>query len=240
MEMKTNHYEYLQKNFSIDSNCLTLCMKRKIPTAIMLSSVTCFPEHSVDVFSESSLHHGSLITGIYGYAASKRNTLDLCRCAYLDSGLNAIPVVLGNCYGVYGRFSTNGTIVHKLIYDISVAIRENKDVFLTGDGLDVRTFLFASDLKSILLDIASRDMRGMPVVIASPEQITIKELSHLIADLMGHKKEIIFDGRPTPGHRRKVATSEIINIRDYDITSLEEGLKQTIKFYWRQCNEAPI
>lgn len=236
-EMAKNHYAYLHTNFLIDSNCLSLCIDRKISNAIMVSSTTCFPENSTGIFSENDLHTGSLSTGVYGYAASKRNTLDLCRCVYSDFGLNVVPIVLGNCYGIRGKFSSSGTIVHKLIYDIDYAMKNRMNVNMSGDGSDIRTFLFASDLERIFFDLIGKNLKGAPVIVASDEQISIKDLANLIADMMGFDKEILFDGRKTIGHRKKIAKSDVIDIRKYQLTPLQDGLQQTIQFYRRINDE---
>lgn len=241
LEMRKNHFDYVNTNFAIDSNCLSLCVQRGIDTAIMISSTTCFPDNPlVDVFSEQDIYNGGISKSVYGYALSKRNTIDLCKCAYLDFGLNTIPVVLGNCYGKHGVFSNTGTIIHKLIYDISTAMNNNTDVFLTGDGLDIRTFLFAEDLPNIFERLSSLRLKGEPVIVASSEQITIRELSNMIANIMGFKKNIVFDGKQTAGHRKKVAVSNIIDIDSFNLTSLESGLRKTIDFYRKNTDRTNV
>ena len=155
----------------------------------------------------------------------------MCRCFYLDHGTSVVPVVLGNCYGCHGKFSSNATIVHKLIYDIDMAMQNDTDIVLSGDGSDIRTFLFAGDLPRIFQGLLSENLNGCPVVVASDEQINIKDLANLIADTMGFGGKIQFTGVGLAGHKRKVARSNKINIRDYDPTSLEEGIKTTINFY---------
>jgi nucleoside-diphosphate-sugar epimerase len=72
LEMQTNHFEYLTKNFLIDMNCLSLCADKGIPNAVLLSSITAFPVDGKEVFSEEDIFTGPVSSSIHGYAASKR------------------------------------------------------------------------------------------------------------------------------------------------------------------------
>jgi len=232
IEMTKDHASYIRTNFLCDENLLRAAAKLSVPTVAMISSITCIPSNNKDVFDEGDLFIGNVNDMVLGYAVSKRMTINLCRAYYKDFGINAVPIVLGNCYGRHGKFRTDSTIIHKLIYDIDVAMTRKEDVYLSGDGNDVRTFLFADDLGEILAEILSKPREGNPVIVSSPQQVTIKEVVHLISKLMGYRGSIVFDGRIASPHKKKVAKSVVVDINGFKYTPLEEGIAKTLQYFY--------
>jgi|688.fasta_scaffold157549_4 GDP-L-fucose synthase len=231
IEMKKNHIEYIQNNFLCDLNVLKACVQFNIKNTLMMSSITCFPVLNKEILTEDDIFDGPVNTSIFGYAASKRNTIDICKAFNLENDINATAVLLGNCYGKYGKYNTNTIIIHKLIYDIDCAIKTKSDLILSGDGEDVRTFLYAGDLDAIFKDIIFKNLKTH-VVLSSPDKITIKELTYLIAKKMNYKGNIIFDNKFSSPHKTKIAKSNILNIEKYSLTSLDVGLDKTIEYYF--------
>lgn len=232
IEMTKDHTSYIRTNFLCDENLLRTAAKLSIPTVAMISSITCLPSNNKDVFDEGDLFIGNVNDMVLGYAVSKRMTISLCRAYYKDFGINAVPIVLGNCYGRHGKFHKDSTIIHKLIYDIDVAMNRREDVYLSGDGNDVRTFLFAEDLGEILSDILSQPREGNPVIVSSPQQVSIKEVVHLISKLMGYCGNIVFDGKTASPHKKKVAKSVVVDMSRFKYTPLEEGIGKTLQYFY--------
>lgn len=232
IEMTKDHTSYIRTNFFCDENLLRTAAKLSIPTVAMISSITCLPSNNKDVFDEEDLFIGNVNDMVLGYAVSKRMTINLCRAYYKDFGINAVPIVLGNCYGRHGKFHKDSTIIHKLIYDIDVAMTRSEDIYLSGDGNDVRTFLFAEDLGKILSDILSRPREGNPVIVSSPQQVSIKEVVHLISKLMGYRGNIVFDGKTASPHKKKVAKSVVVDMSRFKYTPLEEGIGMTLQYFY--------
>ena len=231
IEMMVDHTSYIRTNFLCDENLLRTAAIQRIPTVAMISSITCLPSNDKDVFDEEDLFIGNVNDTVLGYATSKRMTINLCRAYYKDFGMNAVPIVLGNCYGRYGKFHKDSTIIHKLIHDIYVAMQRRENVYLSGDGNDVRTFLFADDLGEILFDILSQSREGNPVIVSSPQQVTIKEVVHLISKLMGYRGNIVFDGKAASPHKKKVAKSVVVDMSRFTYTPLETGIDRTINYF---------
>jgi GDP-L-fucose synthase len=234
IEMTRDHASYIRTNFLCDENILRTAAKLSIPTIAMISSITCLPSNNKDVFDEEDLFMGNVNDMVLGYAVSKRMTINLCRAYYKDFGINAVPIVLGNCYGRYGKFHKDSTIIHKLIYDIDVAMTRKEDVHLSGDGNDVRTFLFADDLGEILTEILSQQQEGHPVIVSSPHQVSIKDVVHLISKLMGYRGNIIFDGKIASPHKKKVAKSIVVDMNRFQYTALEEGIEKTLRYFYQR------
>jgi GDP-L-fucose synthase len=232
IEMTKDHASYIRTNFLCDENVLRTAAKLSIPTVAMISSITCIPSNNKDVFDETDLFVGDVNDVVLGYAVSKRMTINLCRAYFKDFAINAVPIVLGNCYGRYGKFNKDSTVIHKLIYDIDLAMTRNEDVYLSGDGRDVRSFLFADDLGEILAYVLSEQREGKPVIVSSPEQVSIIDLVHLMSKLMGYKGNIIFDGKAISPHKKKVAKSINLDVSKFNYTSLEDGIAKTISYFW--------
>ncbi len=231
IEMTRDHTSYVRTNFLCDENILSLAAKMSVPTVAMISSITCLPATNKDIFDETDLFVGDVNDAVFGYAVSKRMTISLCRAYYKDYGINAVPIVLGNCYGKHGKFNKDSTVIHKLIHDIDLAIRRKENIYLSGDGKDIRTFLFADDLEELLTYTLSEQREGKPIIVSSPEQVSIRDVVYLISKLMGYKGNIVFDGKSPSPHKNKVARSNVLDFSKFRYTPLEVGIAETIEHY---------
>ena len=80
-----------------------------------------------------------------------------------------------------------------VISSISDAIKNNKkEVVLWGDGTPTRDLLFVDDLSDSLISTLLSNSTMSPINIGSGNEISIKELSLLIRDLMGGSFDIIW------------------------------------------------
>lgn len=74
---------------------------------------------------------------------------------------------------------------------------------------------------------------SLPLNLGFEEEITIKELSEKIANIIGYKGNVVFDKTKPDGQMRKILSNK--RMKEYNIktnkTSLDNGIKQTIKWY---------
>jgi GDP-L-fucose synthase len=106
-------------------------------------------------------------------------------------------------------------------------------VVLWGDGTPTRELLYVDDCVEALVLAAERYDGAEPVNIGTGEEISIRELAALVAELTGFAGEIVWDtSKPNGYPRRKLDTSRAKELFGFRArTPLREGIERTVAWY---------
>ena len=71
------------------------------------------------------------------------------------------------------------------------------------------------------------------MILSTSNEISIKDLVYLIADIYGHKGKIIWDTNKPEGQYRKPSDNSVIRslAPDFKFTPIEEGLRKSIEWF---------
>ncbi len=107
------------------------------------------------------------------------------------------------------------------------------EVVLWGDGTPTREFFYVEDCVEGLLLAAERYDGAEPVNLGTGEEIPIRDLAELIAELSGFEGEIVWDtSMPNGQPRRQLDVSRAKELFGFEAkTSLRDGLERTIAWY---------
>ena len=150
-------------------------------------------------------------------------------------GFNSIVLIPTNLYGPKDNFDLKSAgVIPTLINKIHTAKKHQKDsIILWGDGTPSRDFLFVKDTIDGLILAAEKYNESSPINLGSEEEISIKDLSFMISELMSFTGEIKWDtSKPNGQPRRKVSNrraEEKFGFRPK--VSLRQGLTETIDWY---------
>lgn len=112
--------------------------------------------------------------------------------------------------------------------------RTNKDpeVVCWGDGAPMREFVYVKDVARIINDIIKLPHCDF-INVASEQEKSIKELSELVAKLVGYEGKIVWDSSKPNGQMRKKLDSAKMRsfLPNFQFTPLEEAVKETIEWY---------
>jgi GDP-L-fucose synthase len=106
-------------------------------------------------------------------------------------------------------------------------------VVLWGDGSPTREFLYVGDCAEALT-LAGEGYDGAePVNVGSGEEISIRDLAALVADVTGFRGEIVWDhDRPNGQPRRRLDVTKAAELFGFRATtSLRDGLERTVAWY---------
>ena len=111
-----------------------------------------------------------------------------------------------------------------------------------GSGRASREFLYVDDAAEGIAAAAARYTGAEPVNLGSGKEISIAELTALIAELVGFGGEIVWDQTKPDGQpRRWLDTSRAEHEFDFRArTDLREGLERTIDWYRSTRGDAPV
>ena len=231
-EMSSNHVGYLEENLKININILRAAHELNINNVLLLGSVSSFPFEKKSVVTEEDFYLGPVNEVNFGYNSAKRMIVDLTKSYQIDHNRNYKVAHLGNIYGPHMRFGENATLVGNLIFRIHQAQLHDTDLVLYGDGTDVRSITYVKDLQIVLQWFIQNLTLKKHIIVSSGFEISIKELALQIAQIMGFRRNIIFNGKGNLG-QRKVAASGILSshLPNLNFTSSTVGLNETVEWF---------
>lgn len=108
----------------------------------------------------------------------------------------------------------------------------NEPVTVYGDGSQIRTFCFVSDVVEGIYKLLKSDFTE-PINIGSQDFITVKDLAEMIIRLTDSKSKIVYSPRPIDDPQiRHPDISKAKKLLDWQPkVGLEDGLKITIKWF---------
>ena len=202
---------------------------------IALGTVCAYPKFTPVPFHEDDLWNGYPEETNAPYGLAKKMLLVQCQ-AYRDQyGFNGIYLLPVNLYGPGDNFNPESSHVIPALIKKCIDARERGDSFIEawGTGAASREFLYVDDAARGIVLAAERYDGRDPVNLGVGSEITIRELTELIARLTGFGGEIRWDpSKPDGQPRRALDTSRARERFGFSAgTPFEDGLRATIEWY---------
>ena len=109
-----------------------------------------------------------------------------------------------------------------------------------GSGKPLRQFIYSEDLAKLIIWAVDNYNSIEPIIFSVNEddEISIKELVHLIANKIGYNGKILFDTSKSDGQYKKTASNKKLReyFPDFKFTSIEEGLDKTVNWFVNNIN----
>ncbi|MFC1920740.1 GDP-L-fucose synthase family protein [Chloroflexota bacterium] len=202
---------------------------------IALGTVCAYPKFTPVPFSEEELWNGYPEETNAPYGLAKKMLLVQSQAYRQQYGFNSIYLLPVNLYGPGDNFNLQSShVIPALIAKmIDAGDKGDKQVEAWGTGNVTREFLYVEDAAEGIVLATEKYNKSEPVNLGTGSEISIKDLTELIAKLTGYKGEIVWDGTKPDGQpRRMLDTSRAFQEFGFKAkTSLEEGLKKTIEWY---------
>jgi len=186
---------------------------------------------------ETDFNIGMPDESVEAHGLSKKTIYHYSRQLCKQYNINAICTIFNTAYGPYDSFDINKTkVVGGLIKKFVSAVENNeKEVQCWGTGAPRRELIYCVDAAEGIIQALEKYFNvKQPINIGYNEDISIKDLASLIADLAGYNGEILWDTTKPDGQYRKILDSSRMKehgISIIDRTSLRDGLSKTIKWY---------
>lgn len=227
--------DFLYDNLMITANVLKASADTQVTKVLNLGSSCIYPRMASQPIREESLLSGPLEPTNEGYAVAKIAGLKLAEKFSEQYGNNFISAMPTNLYGMNDNFHPEHSHVipglMRRFHDAKVSNAPSVTVW--GSGAPRREFLFVDDLADSLLLLMDEYNEGAVINVGCGEDVSIKELSLLMAKTVGYKGEIIFDTSKPDGTPRKLLdVSRLFGMGWKPKYSLEEGL--SITYDWAE------
>lgn len=101
-----------------------------------------------------------------------------------------------------------------------------------GDGEQSRDFIYVHDTVDAVIKLYDVADPGESINISTDNQVSIRQLLHMICRQMGYEGEIVGKpGRKSDVLCHSASNEKVRRMIDYSLTPFEEGLAQTLRWY---------
>ncbi len=227
--------DYIYENIQIQTNIIKASHDWGVKKFLFLGSSCIYPKLAPQPMKEESLMTGALEYTNEAYAVAKIAGIMMCKKFKEQYGDNFISVMPCNLYGPNDNFNleTSHVIPAMINKFVDAKIRDLPEVSMWGDGTPTREFLYVDDLAEALI-LVMNNYDGLDFInIGSGEEIAIKNLAYLIAQLTGYEGKVVFDPSKPNGTPRKVLdVSKIKALGWKPSIDLAVGINKLIQWYY--------
>lgn len=229
--------EFLYENLMIASNVIHAAAEHGLEKLLFLGSSCIFPKFAEQPIREDSILTGALESTNEAYAIAKIAGLKLAEYYHRQHQKRFVSAMPPNLYGYGDHFHLqNSHVIPGLMRRLHEAKLANDSEFVAwGTGTPLREFMFVDDLAEGCFFVLQNYEEPTFINIGSGEEISIKELVHTLARVIGFKGEIRFDSSKPDGTPRKIMDSSRIHRLGWKHkVSLEAGLKLTYEWFLKK------
>jgi GDP-L-fucose synthase len=235
--------DFIYENLMIEANIINSAHKNNVQELLFLGSSCIYPKIAAQPMKEDALLTGALEPTNEPYAIAKIAGIKLCESYNRQYGRNYRSVMPTNLYGINDNFhSENSHVIPALIRRFHEAkLAKAPVVNAWGTGEPMREFLCVDDMAAASIfvmnlneKIYKRETKLMlsHINVGTGVDCTIKELTEIIAKVVGYKGEIFWDKTKPDGAPRKLMdVSRIKDLGWKPKIKLEEGLIATYDWY---------
>ena len=220
--------DFMYENMILDMNVIHAAWKNGCRKLEFLGSSCIYPREAPQPMKESYLLTSSLEKTNEAYALAKISGLKYCEFLNRQYGTDFISVMPTNLYGPNDNYHPEHSHgLPALIRRFHEAKEQQlEEVTCWGDGSPLREFLYVDDLAELCVFLMNHYSGNETVNAGTGKELTIAELTYLVAKIVGYSGKILWDtSRPngTPRKLLDVSKTEQLGWRYH--TELEDGIR---------------
>lgn len=229
-----NPYEFLMQNLQIQNNLIDSSLKYGVNKFIFIGTSSVYPRLSPQPIKEEYLLSGPFEPTNEGYAIAKIAGIKACTAIKKQYGKDFISLLPSNLYGVNDNFDLESAhVIQALIRKFVEAFENNyPTVSLWGSGSPKREFTYVDDFSLAVMFCLENKLDKPVYNVGNGEEVSIKDLSIIIKEIVGFKGELVWDKSKPDGIPRKLMDSSSFKSCGWNSTiSLKDGIKTTLEWY---------
>jgi GDP-L-fucose synthase len=232
---RANPGRYWYANLMMGAHVLEQARVHRTPKLVLAGTICAYPKFAPVPFREDDLWNGYPEETNAPYGVAKKALLVGAQAYREQYGLDAVFLLPVNLYGPRDNFDLETShVIPALIRKMVEAENEGRDeIVLWGDGSPTREFLYVDDCVEALCLAAEHYDGPEPVNVGTGEEIAIRDLAALIADLTDYAGQIRWDtSKPNGQPRRRLDTSRAEELFGFRArVPLREGIERTVAWY---------
>lgn len=198
--------DFMYQNMMLEMNVINAAWRNGCKKLEFLGSSCIYPRLAPQPMPESCLLTSSLEKTNEAYALAKISGLKYCEYLNRQYGTDYISVMPTNLYGPNDNYHpTHSHVLPALIRRFHEAKESGAEsVTCWGDGSALREFLYVDDLANLCVFLMNNYSGNETVNAGTGKELSIKELTELVADVIGYKGKIEWDTTKPNGTPRKL------------------------------------
>jgi GDP-L-fucose synthase len=226
--------EFLYDNLAVATNGIHGAYAAGVKRLLFLGSTCIYPKHAPQPMPESSLLTGPLEPTNEAYAIAKIAGLKLCEYYRKQYGVLYHAAMPTNLYGPGDNYHRqNSHVLPALIRRFDEARAAGlAEVVAWGTGSPRREFLHVDELAEACAFLLQLPNPPDLVNIGTGTDVTIKELTELVAEVTGFKGRITWDATKPDGTPRKLVDVSRLSALGWKAkVGLRAGVERTYASY---------
>ena len=220
--------DFMYDNMVLEMNVIHSAWKNRCKKLEFLGSSCIYPRMAKQPIKEKYLLTGELEKTNEAYALAKISGLKYCEFLNKQYGTDYISVMPTNLYGPNDNYDPNRShVLPALIRRFHEAkVSGLNEVTCWGDGSPLREFLYVNDLAELCVYLMNNYSGNETVNAGTGKEITIKDLTKLVAEIIGYDGEIKWDTTKPNGTPRKLLDISKAKALGWTYkTELKDGIK---------------
>lgn len=222
--------EFLHANLAIAAHCIHGALAAGVPRLLFLGSSCIYPKHAPQPMPEDCLLTGPLEPTNEAYAIAKIAGLKLAQACRRQHGVCYHSAMPTNLYGPGDNYHREQShVLPALLRRFHEArVAGLAEVVAWGTGSPRREFLHVDDLADACVRLLGLENPPDWVNVGTGTDVTIRELTELVADVVGYRGRITWDATKPDGTPRKLLeVSRLAALGWRARIGLREGVERT-------------
>ena len=198
--------DFMYINMMLEMNVINAAWRHGVKKLEFLGSSCIYPRMAPQPMTEDCLLTSSLESTNEAYALAKISGLKYCEYLNRQYGTDFISVMPTNLYGPGDNYHpTRSHVLPALIRRFHEAKVAGLDsVTCWGDGSPLREFLYVDDLANLCVFLMNNYSGNETVNAGSGKELSIRDLTELVAGIIGYRGRIEWDTTRPNGTPRKL------------------------------------
>ena len=226
--------DFIRENLQIQTNVIDSAYRNGVKKLLFLGSSCIYPKFAEQPIKESALLTGELEPTNLPYAVAKIAGKTMCDAYRRQYGFDAFTVMPSNVYGVGDNFDPESShVVAGLMRRFHEAkVAGAPEVVAWGTGSPLRELVDADDIGGACVFLMRNYTEGGMINAGSSQEISIRELTELIAETVGYRGNIVWDTEKPDGTPRKIMDNTRLNALGWKPkTSIPEGMRKMYAYF---------
>jgi len=235
--------EFLVENLNAQLATINAAYRCGVKRFLFLGSTCIYPRMANQPITEDQLLASPLEPTNEAYALAKICGLKLCQYYRREYGVLFHSAMPTNLYGPGDNYHpANSHVLPALLRRIHDAKQAGApNITIWGTGSPRREFLYVDDLADALVHLIKVENPPDWINVGTGEDLSILELTHLVAKVVGYQGDILTDTSKPDGTPRKLTNISLLKSTGWHpTTSLENGIRRTYAAFSNELAEGSL
>lgn len=223
--------DFILNNILIQNNVIDAAHRFGVRKLLFLGSSCVYPRCAPQPIREEYLMSGPLESTNEGYAIAKIAGIELCQAYRRQYSCDFICAMPTNLYGPNDNYNLSSShVLAGMLRRFHNAKVSGSVVNCWGSGKPLREFLHSDDFARAIVFLMKEYSSDKIINVGSGCEVSIKELSGIIASVVGFTGDIVWDlSQPDGTPRKLLDCSRILELGWNSSIDLESGITSAYK-----------